>query len=620
MTAEAQLAQHAEALTPPPSPTGLTAFLSSAPARRAYGGNSSWADRYADKIRRVFHEHAARAPRSLQSHLGPSEIGVECDRQVVGKLAGFPTTNHVADPWPSIRGTALHTWAEGALEADNARQGRQAWYPERKVTPFDVRDHHEGHRGTADALDVDELAVVDWKFLGEGSMAKIRDEPPRKYRVQLKLYARGYIRAGFPVRRVVIVAVPATAASLDGLYVWEHVLTADDAAELEAVEAQLEHRKWMASVVAAGQAGLSDVPAVPSDTECYFCLAGETEVVTRQGIRPIRELAGGEAELLIPSDPRGSTPAASKRGEFRSVPVRALGEQRLYTVNLRRYRATKTVHATAEHRWILPDGSVRTTVELTGGDRLASVRAQPFRRGDRIPVAVAQGFTYGDGTRGQGRRPATLSIYDRSTADEHVVPFFGPVRTKRYATPDGDKVTHIYGLPRFWKEVPPLDESRSFLISWLAGYFAADGSVTEKGQATISSADRGSLEFVRDLAAVCGIGHGVIRERERVGTGTEPTALYAIDLVARDLPAWFWVLPHQAETVAARLGKPERTTHWHVESVEITDRVEEVFCATVPEVEAFGLADGLTTGNCPFYRPQAAKDGGTGCPGNAPPA
>lgn len=37
---------------------------------------------------------------------------------------------------------------------------------------------------------------------------------------------------------------------------------------------------------------------------------------------------------------------------------------------------------------------------------------------------------------------------------------------------------------------------------------------------------------------------------------------------------------------------------WKVEAVEPTDRVEEVFCAVVPDTECFALADHLLTGNC----------------------
>ncbi len=39
----------------------------------------------------------------------------------------------------------------------------------------------------------------------------------------------------------------------------------------------------------------------------------------------------------------------------------------------------------------------------------------------------------------------------------------------------------IHHLPRFFKELPPLDESLPYLYGWLAGYFAADGCVSTHG-------------------------------------------------------------------------------------------------------------------------------------------
>lgn len=130
-------------------------FMKAAP--RPLNGNSAFASRYAGEIRRVVNAAAAEAPRSLQRHLGPSEIGHLCDRQVAGKLAGLPRTNHVQDPWPSIVGTATHAWLAEAFSSENERLGRIRWVPEARVTPID------GHPGTADLYDADEAAVVDHK-------------------------------------------------------------------------------------------------------------------------------------------------------------------------------------------------------------------------------------------------------------------------------------------------------------------------------------------------------------------------------------------------------------------------------------------------------------------------
>jgi len=245
-------------------------FMAAAPA--PVGGSTPWASRYASDLRRVFLEHAARAPRTLQQHLGPSELGVECDRQVAGKMAALPATNHVADPWPSIVGTACHAWAADAFEADNTRRGVLRWVAEQKVTP------HPDHPGTADLYDAVEQAVVDHKFLGESSMAKVRKDPPRKYVVQLLLYGLGYLRLGLPVRRVVLAAYPRTAASLDGLYVWERAfadehgqLTPENVALLEKVFEQTATRRGYAEEILAQRMRLNDVPATTDADECYFC-------------------------------------------------------------------------------------------------------------------------------------------------------------------------------------------------------------------------------------------------------------------------------------------------------------------------------------------------------------
>jgi hypothetical protein len=250
------------------------AFMAAAPP--SLNGNSAWAQRYAKTLRDVLEQAAARAPRTLQQHLGPSELGVMCDRQVAGKMAALPVTNHVVDPWPSIRGTALHAWAADAFTADNMRYGYTRWVAEQRVTP------HPEHPGTADLYDTAELAVVDHKFLGESSMTKVRKAPPRKYVVQLLLYGLGYLNIGLPVTRVVLAAYPATASSLDAMYVWEHTTSYDGAdAELLAYvfEQTAYRRQWADWILAAPtqeqqMARLRDVPADTGedrDTECYFC-------------------------------------------------------------------------------------------------------------------------------------------------------------------------------------------------------------------------------------------------------------------------------------------------------------------------------------------------------------
>lgn len=241
-------------------------------AKTSPSGSSAWAAMYAGDIRRAWMEHAAEDARTVQRHLGPSELGVECDRQVAGKMAELPATNHVAPWWPSVRGRAMHTHAEDVFTADNLRTGLLRWSTEQRVIP------HPDHPGTSDLYDAVEQSVGDHKFLGESPMAKIRKGWPRVYLVQLLLYGLGYFLLGLPVKRVAVIAYPVTAASLDGLYVRDHDFSGPDGNPLpEVVEllasvfADTERRKGQAEQIRAGHLQLMDVPARPDGDDCFFC-------------------------------------------------------------------------------------------------------------------------------------------------------------------------------------------------------------------------------------------------------------------------------------------------------------------------------------------------------------
>lgn len=241
-------------------------FMATAP--RPMQGNTAWASRYAQDIRRVVTTAANNSARSRQTHLGPSEIGVECDRQIVSKLAGLGRTNHVVDPWPSIVGTAVHAWLADAFTADNRRTGLLRFLAEQKVSP------HPDHDGTADLYDALEMAVVDYKVLGQTTLAKMHSVggPPRRYVVQLLLYAAGYQRLGLPVQRVALAAYPRTGSSLDGLYVWEHEIDPErDSLLIQEVLDRVAVHKQLATEIRENRLSIAQVPRRPDDDDCFFC-------------------------------------------------------------------------------------------------------------------------------------------------------------------------------------------------------------------------------------------------------------------------------------------------------------------------------------------------------------
>lgn len=233
---------------------------------RAMEGNTDWAARYARELRGIIVRQATLAPRSQQVHLGPSELGVSCDRQIVGKLARVQKTNNISDPWPSIVGTSVHAWLAEAFREDNEHEHQMRWAAEVPVTP------HPDYGGTADLYDAWEKCVCDHKVLGATSLNKIKSRgPSRKYQVQLILYGAGFRLLGLPVERVALAAYPRTAATLDGMYVWDHVLTAADDELVREVLERTQVRKLVAQEVIDGRMNFMQVPATPDQEECFFC-------------------------------------------------------------------------------------------------------------------------------------------------------------------------------------------------------------------------------------------------------------------------------------------------------------------------------------------------------------
>jgi DNA primase len=315
----------------------------------------------------------------------------------------------------------------------------------------------------------------------------------------------------------------------------------------------------------------------------FHCLAGETRVLTYDGARPIRELAGGTHRVL------------GARGDWIDAPFRAYGVQRLFRIVVTRNRQRKELFATDGHRWFVPSGRDRSgrrevlTTDLQPGDRLvARFPRSRIQRTTPSPFGIAHGFTYGDGTRSGTGSMALLC----PPKDLAMLKWF----PNSHTSASGDNLL-VHHLPRSFKERPDVDESVPYLYGWLAGYFAADGCVAEDGTVILNSADRDDLEFVRTVCTRLGIATYGITTQSRVGLGREVSDLHRVHLVNDDLTEDFFLLDSHRERFVASPKKFARQ-RWVVQSVEATDRVEEVFCAEVDDGHAFTLEDNILTGNC----------------------
>lgn len=168
----------------------------------------------------VIRRTADQAPRSLQTAIGPSEIGTPCDRRLALKLLGAPVQNTTVDKWAATVGTATHAWLADAFTADNARRVADGlpprWLLEQRVT---VRT---GLSGSCDLYDLQTQTVVDWKTTGVTRLRAYRaaGDPGQQYRYQAHLYGMGWANLGVPVTTVAVVFLPRSGMLRD-TYLWE---------------------------------------------------------------------------------------------------------------------------------------------------------------------------------------------------------------------------------------------------------------------------------------------------------------------------------------------------------------------------------------------------------------
>lgn len=158
-------------------------------------------------------------PRSLQAHIGPSEMGVDCSITLLHKLNGDQEPERDKVPWKPTVGTGVHTYLEEAFDRVG-RSGRDPlrWLTERKVTVGHIAG--KPVTGSCDLFDLWNQAVIDHKCVGDRTGAKYRKSgPSAQYRAQAHLYGKGWEDAGMRPNLVMIVFLPRD-GDLEDAFFW----------------------------------------------------------------------------------------------------------------------------------------------------------------------------------------------------------------------------------------------------------------------------------------------------------------------------------------------------------------------------------------------------------------
>lgn len=319
------------------------------------------------------------------------------------------------------------------------------------------------------------------------------------------------------------------------------------------------------------------------------CASGDTRFVTSTGIKTLKECAGQEVRVI------------NHRGNWTAATVQEFGKQCLYKITLGKHTRTKIIHATEEHLWFVKNDDnpkkeeLVSTVELKQGNKLVSSHAKFHPNNTSISAfGIAHGIVYGDGTHPHYYQPdkkhwnPPVRVVLCGEKAEDLLRFFG--ESRNYKSAAG---TVVDGLPHYFKKLPDISESKSYLYGFLSGYIATDGCVDDRG--------RISLDFVRDISYILGIPVIGITTVSRKGYNAFNTDLHTLSFEKSNiLPLDFFLRRKHRERIQLLYdsGYQPLKSNWQVLSVEKTDRIETVYCAIVPIGNAFVLEDNVLTHNC----------------------
>lgn len=322
-------------------------------------------------------------------------------------------------------------------------------------------------------------------------------------------------------------------------------------------------------------------------TTSYNCLSGDTEIVTSGGFVALRDLEGKTIKILSPVS-----------GDFENAVGKKYGKQELYRLVISNSSGGQDrtgsfeVLATKDHRWVLQDGSVTTSVKP--GDLLRVGTADV----DTDLDGFVHGFVFGDGSKMRDECEGGLRSNPAYAEDfkfkkfvvrmcgakaVHLDKFLRSGRRARvtYApSHNGDPCVMCFSswdlklLPESGKHSP------EYLCGFVHGLLAADGCFSvREGESYVFHGRPEFVEWMRHHMVYAGYAPaGRVFTMARAGQETNyGTRNY--DLCGQ-----------RFRPVSSHRGYQVLSVSYH--------STDDVYCVEEPKYKQIVLRNGLSSGNC----------------------
>ena len=320
------------------------------------------------------------------------------------------------------------------------------------------------------------------------------------------------------------------------------------------------------------------------------CFSGDTRLVTNYGVRSFDSFNEGDSIKVL-----------DMNGAWKDATVHTYGTQYLNKVTLRANRSVKEITCTANHRWVLHDGTV--TTNLSVGDRLYGIQDiteyTPNTFDEKFWFCF--GFVLGDGSditnsTGVRMRLCGGKIKYLST--------FIDANYKVSPVNNSDDMI-VYDKKQFSKQKFLSDRLWNILpfnlkVALFNGFYSADGCASKNN---ISTADDNLALMIEEISALAGY-HIVNRKEEVRDTPYKIGArLITYSFIVRQLPNRLWKVD-KVEPLTKEYPVSDGTIR--------NNKVKRmVWCVEEPTTHSFTLDGGIITGNCGLINLEDVLQNGT---------
>ena len=316
------------------------------------------------------------------------------------------------------------------------------------------------------------------------------------------------------------------------------------------------------------------------------CFTDDTKVITYDGTKRIKDIVGKKVFVL------------NGNGFWEQTIFKSYGIQELYKLTLRRDGHYKIIYTTSDHLWkVRSRKNFIPTKELIKNQRLEKAVPNNISL-NIIDEGIIHGFIFGDGSINRVYKDGTFKYRVHFFTNDKM-----NVCNKFFKNFEGGEGYKNYPYPyKFvsssinYKSLP-ITNNLDYLYSFIVGWFAADGCVSQNGVCSISNIDEKNIDFLVDTLPKLGIAHFGKRFQKREPNDTyidKESIIWKLTFAVNTLPNNFFV--RYSENPINRVKQYDRLK-WTVQKVEKTNTKQEVFCCETKS-HTFTLEDFILTHNC----------------------